>query len=54
MSTIKKNDFERIEGRGIIRIKNRIQAKKRDKIKFQTQISKGMRKAKLSKMGEGE
>ena len=28
MSTVKKDDFKRIEGREIIRVKNRIQAKK--------------------------
>ena len=48
MSTIKKNDFETIEGGEIIRVRNRIQAKKGKK-KVQTEISKGRRKAKLSK-----
>ena len=51
MSTIKINDFERIEGGEIIRVRNRIKAKKGKKIKFQTQISKGRRKGKCSKIG---
>ena len=31
MSTVKKNDFEWIEGKAIIRLKNRIQAKRGEK-----------------------
>ena len=50
MSTVKKNDFERIGEGNIIRVRNRIQAKKRER-KFLTQISKGQRKAKWSKTG---
>ena len=31
MFTVKKNDFEKIEGEEIIRVRNRIQAKKEKK-----------------------
>ena len=40
-----------IEGLEIIRVRNNIQAKKGKKIKFQTQISMGQRKAKWSNTG---
>ena len=33
MSTVKKNYFERIVGKEIIRVRNRIQAKSKEKIK---------------------
>ena len=52
MSTVKKNDFEMTEGWEIVTVRNRIQAKKGKKIKFQTQIIKGRRKAKWSKTEE--
>ena len=48
MSAVRRNDFEMIWGGKIIRVRNRIQAKKGKK-KVQTEISKGRRKAKLSK-----
>ena len=50
MSAVRRNDFEMIWGGKIIRVRNRIQAKKRER-KFLTQISKGQRKAKWSKTG---
>ena len=52
MSAVRRNDFEMIWGGKIIRVRNRIQAKKGGKKKFLTQISKGRKKAKWRKTGE--
>ena len=57
MSTVKKSDFERIEGGKTIRERNRIQAKKEKNFFFfpqikisSPQISKDKRNAKWSKI----
>ena len=51
MSTAMKNDFERIGGGEIIRVRNSFQAETGKKIKFQTELGKGRRKAKWNKTG---
>ena len=45
MSIVKRNDFKRIGGGQLIRVRNRIQVRKRKKIKFQTQIGNNGKKA---------
>ena len=51
MSTVKKNDFERIEVGEILRARNRIQTKKGKK-KIPNSNMQGHMKGKWSKMGE--
>ena len=52
MTKGEENDFERKGGGEIIRVRNSFQAKTGKKIKFQTEIGKGRRKAKWNKTGE--
>ena len=52
MSKGKNNDFERVEGGEIIRVRNRYQAKQMDIIKFEMKIRKGNRNRKWSMTGQ--
>ena len=53
MTKGRKNDFKRIEGGEIVRVRNRNKVQHGRHIRFTTKIGKGRKKAKWNKTREG-